>query len=67
MDKIPWPTDEHVYWMELTDPTLANLLAGMERILLRGFGYRMLVGAMGLGTRLLHDDPEKPLPLAELI
>jgi len=53
--------------MELTEPTLANLLAGIDRILSRGFGYRMLVGATGQGTRLLRDDPEEPLPLAEMI
>jgi len=67
MDKIQWQTQEHVYWMELTEPTLANLLAGIDRILLRGFGYCMLVGATGQGTGLLRDDPEEPLPLAEMI
>jgi len=53
--------------MELTEPTLANLLAGLDRILSRGFGYRMLIGTMGHGTRLLRDDPEERLPLAEMI
>jgi len=53
--------------MELTEPTLANLLAGIDRILSRGFGYRMLIGATGKGTRLLRDDPEELLPLAEMI
>ena len=53
--------------MELTESTLANLLAGIDRILSGGFGYRMRVGATGQGTRLLRDDPEKPLPLAEMI
>jgi len=67
MDKIRWQTREHVYWMELTEPTIANLLAGIDRILSRGFGYRMLVGPTGQGTRLLQDDPEEPLPLTEMI
>jgi len=67
MDNIQWQTHEHVYGMELTEPTLANLLAGIDRILSRGFGYRMLVGATGQGKRLLRDDREEPLPLAEMI
>jgi len=67
MDKIQWQTHEHVYWIELTEPTLVNLLAGIDRILSCGFGYRMLVGATGQGTRLLQDDPEEPLRLAEMI
>ena len=58
MDKIQWQTHEDVYWIELTEPTFANLLAGIDRILSRGFGYRMLAGATGQGTRLLRDDPE---------
>ena len=53
--------------MELTEPTLANLLAGIDRIVSRGFGYHMLVRAMGQGTPLLGDDPEERLWLAEMI
>jgi len=53
--------------MELTEYTFANLLAGSDRILSHGFGYCMLVGATGQGTRLLRDDPEEPLTLAEMI
>jgi len=44
MDKIQRQTHEHVYWMELTEPTLAKLVAGIDRILSPGFRYRMLVG-----------------------
>lgn len=67
LDKIQWQTYEHVYWMELTEPTHENLLANLNRVLSRGFGYRLLVGATGRGTRLLLDDPEEPLPLSEMI
>jgi len=67
MDEIHWQTHEHVYWLELTEPTLANLLAGIDRILSRRFRYCMLVGAMGQGTPLLRDDTEKPLVIAEMI
>jgi len=67
MDKVQWQTHEHVYWIELIEPILANLPAGIDRILSRGFGYRMLVGATGQGTRLLRDDPNKPLPLTKII
>ena len=67
MDNIQWQIHEHVYWMEISEPTLANLLAGIDRILSRGFGYRMLVGVTGQATRLLRDDPEERFPLAEMI
>jgi len=67
MDKVQWQTHEHVYWMEPTEPNLANLLAGIDRILSRGFRYLMLVGATGKGIRLLREDPEEQLPLAEMI
>ena len=53
--------------MELTEPTLANLLASIDRIISCGFGYRILVCATGPGPRLLRDNPEEPLPLAEMI
>jgi len=49
------------------EPTLAKLLAGIDRILSCGFGYRMLIGATGERTHLLLDDPEEQLPLAEMI
>ena len=64
---IQWQIHEHVYWIELTEPTLANLLAGIDRIWSRGFGYCMLVGATRQGPRLLQDDPEKTLLLDEMI
>ena len=67
IDKIQWQTHEHGYWMELTGPTFANQLAGIDRILSGVFRYRMLIGATGQGTRLLRDDLENPLPLAEMI
>ena len=67
MDKVQWQTQKHGYWMELTEPTLANLLAAIDRILSCGFGYRMLIGTTGQDRGLLRADPEKPLPLAEII
>jgi len=59
MDTIQWQTHEHVYRLELTEPTLANLLAGIGRILSRGFRYRMIVGPTGHATRLLRDNREE--------
>src|SRR5207302_5098890 len=56
-----------VYWMELTELTRVNLLAGVDRVLARGHRYRFLVGATRRGTQLLQEDPEEPLPLAEMI
>ena len=40
---------------------------GIDSVLERGQGYHALVGATKQGTSLLHDDPEHPLPLAEMI
>ena len=53
--------------MELTEPTRANLLASVDRVLAQGYGYRFLVGATRWGTQLLQEDPEELLPLAEMI
>ena len=67
LDKILWQAGEHVYWIEMTEPTFQILLDSIDCVLERGFGYRALVGAMKQGTSLLFDDPEAPLPLAEMI
>jgi len=53
--------------MELTEPTFANLLAGIDKAMAPGVGFRMLIGTTRQGTRRLQDDPEEPLPLAEMI
>jgi len=53
--------------MELTEPTFPNLLAGIEKTMAPGVGFGMLIGMMRQGTRLLQDDPEGSLPLAEMI
>jgi len=67
LDKIVWQAGGHVYWFEMTEPTLQNVRDGIDSILERGHGYHALVGAMKQGTGLLHEDPEQPLPLAEMI
>jgi len=67
MDKIHWQSRGHVYWLELTEPTFPNLLLGIDKTMTSGVGFHMLIGATGQGTRLLQDDPEVPLPLAEMI
>jgi len=67
MDKIQWQSLGHVYWMELTEPTFPNLLAGIDKAMSLGVGFRMPIGARRHGTRLLQDHPEEPLPLAEMI
>ena len=51
----------------MTEPTLRNVRDGIDSGLERGHGYRALVGATKQGTGLLHEDPEQPLPLAEMI
>jgi len=67
MDKIQWQSRGHVYWIELSEPTFLNLLVGIDKIMAPGVGFRMLIGATRQSTRLLHDDPEEPLPLAKMI
>ena len=51
----------------MTEPTLQNVRDGIDSVLERGHGYRALVGATKHGTGLLHENPEQPLPLAEMI
>ena len=54
-------------WLEVSEPTLYNLHAAIDRHLIRGVGYRHLVGATRYGSLLLLDSPEDPLPLYEII
>jgi len=67
LDKIVWQAGGHVYWFEMTEPTLHNVRDGIDSVLERGHGYRALVGATKQGTGLLHVDQEQPLPLADMI
>ena len=67
LEKNVWQASGHVYWFEMTEPTFQNVHDGIDSVLERGHGYRALVGATKQGTGLLHDDPEQPLPLAEMI
>jgi len=53
--------------MELTERTFPNLLAGIDKTMAWGVGFRMLIGTTRQGTGLLQDDPEELLPLAEMI
>jgi len=67
MEKIQWQSRRHVYWMELTEPTLPNLLAGIDTTMAPGVGFGMLIGTKRQGTRLVQGNPEEPLQLAEMI
>ena len=67
LDKIVWQAGGHVYWFEMTEPTLQNVRDGIDRVVECGHADRALVGATKQGTGLLHDDPEQPLPLAVMI
>jgi len=62
--------------MELTEPSITNLLAGIDKAMALGVGFGMLISATRQGTRLLQEDPlelllqdnpEELLPLAEMI
>jgi len=67
LNKIQWQTHGHVYRMEMTEPTMQNLFVCINRVLAQGYGYRRLVGAIRHSTRILLDDPEEPLPVAEML
>ncbi|RPA90627.1 hypothetical protein L873DRAFT_1820715 [Choiromyces venosus 120613-1] len=67
LDKVQWQTRGVVSWLELTEPTLSHLLLQIGRVVVRGVGYRHLIGAMRYGTILLLDNPEKSLPISEMI
>ena len=67
LDKIVWQAGGNVYWFEMTEPTLQNMHDGIDSVQERGHGYCALVGATKQGTGLLHEDPEQPLPLAEMM
>jgi len=67
LDKVPWQTGEQVYWLEMAELTFDNVLKEIDSVLERGYGYRVLVGATREGTRMLRNDPDKPLPLGEMV
>jgi len=67
LEQVVWQAGGHVYWFEMTEPTLQNVRDCIDSVLERGHGYRALVGATKQGTGLLHEDPVQPLPLAEMI
>jgi len=67
LDKIQWQTHGHLYWMEMTEATMRNLFVYIDSVLAQGYGYCLLICATRHGTRILLDDPVKPLLVAEMI
>jgi len=53
--------------MELTEPTFPNMLAGIDKTMAPGIGFRILISATRQGTCQLQDNQEELLPLAEMI
>jgi len=53
--------------MELTEPTFPNLLAGIDKTMAPGVGFRMPIGTTRQCTRLVQDNPVEPLPHAAMI
>ena len=51
----------------MNEPTLDNMLEEIDRVLERGYGYRLLISATREGTRLLSSDPDEQLPLVEMV
>jgi len=67
LDKVPWQTWEHVYWLEMAEPTFDIVLEEMDRVRECRYGYRVLVGATREGTQILGYEPDEPLPLREMV
>ena len=53
--------------MELTEPTWPTLLGGIDKPMAPGVGLGTLIGMTRQGTRLLQEDPDEQVPLAEMI
>ena len=51
----------------MTEPSMRTLFVYIDRVLARGYRYRLLVGATTQGTHILLDELEEPLPVAEMI
>jgi len=51
----------------MTKPTMQNLFVCIDTVLGWGYGYCLLVSATIHSTRMLLDDSEEPLPVAEMI
>ena len=66
LDQVPWQTGEQVYWLEMAEPTFDNVLEEIDRVLERGYGYRVLVGTTPEATPMLRNGPDERLPLCEL-
>ena len=56
LDKIISQAGGHVYWLEMTKPTLQNLHDSIDSVLECKHLYGKLTGATKQGTGLLHDD-----------
>jgi len=41
----------------MAEPTFDNVLEEIDRVLERGYGYRVIVSAMREGTRMLQNNP----------
>jgi len=67
LENVLWQTGEQVYWLEMAEPTYNNVLEEIDRVVERGYGYRVLVGATRDGTRMLRNDLDEPLPLGEMV
>jgi len=67
LDNISWQTHGHVHGIEMTEPTMRNLFVWIDTVLARGYGYRLLIGMRRQHTRMLFDDPEEPVPVAQMI
>ena len=39
LDKIVWQAGRHVYWFEITEPTVQNVHDGIDSVLECGHGY----------------------------
>ena len=66
LEHVPWKTYSVLILLKLTEPTLENLHTAIDGHLVRGVGYRHLVGATIYGRLLLLDSPEDQIGRAHV-
>lgn len=67
LHKVRWQTREQVYWPEMAEPTMDNILEVRDRVLECAYRERVLVDATREGIQMLRNDPDERLPLVEMV
>jgi len=67
LDMIQRQAHGNVSWMRITGPTMGNLFVCIVGVLALEYRYRLLIGATRQGTRMVLNDHEERLLVAEMI